>query len=545
MAEPERRDATRNLKTALRPRRLRIGGRSGARRYVVTLAVAAAVAVVLVATGFLVGSDDALQTMGFDPDRARLITAMTAEALVVAAAVLIANGFRAAIVGGVTVFVAVFGRTFRRETADALASSGTSGTFDVGGWLITLVALAFAALAIAWSVASLATIVRRSCVAAGQSLTLAARTRRADGRLGRAVAVLVAAVVLFVSVPVLGDMLNYAPDVRMRQVGALPDGSVVADAPPSATPGGGTSAGPPVSVTPTIEPGNGVTGPVVSAARPWLAWRPAGTGRVDHLSLPGPWTGGSHPNADVYVYLPPGYDSGTRRYPVVYEVPWGLRSWDPPVHITSVMDQLIDAGDVPAEIVVFVSQGGGPYPDSECANSYDGREWFERWVPGTVVPLVDGRYRTIATPAARAVMGYSQGGYCAPMFLLRHPDVFSAAISFSGYFVSGVRDAETPNAWRPFGGDPALIAATSPVNIAPLLPQATRRSLFVVLSSDAAQRFYGAQYLAFRTALQKAGIAAALIPAPSGHAWASVRAALPVALRLLASRQAQLGVFGG
>jgi enterochelin esterase-like enzyme len=293
---------------------------------------------------------------------------------------------------------------------------------------------------------------------------------------------------------------------------------------------------------PTIQASGG---PVLSNARPWLAWRPSGSGSVTQLALPGGWTGGSRPDAELSVYLPPGYTAGSRRYPVTYELPFGLPLWQSSIRVTGLFDALIDSGAMPPQIVVFVSPFGGPYPDSECVDSADGREWFERWFTGSIVPAIDHRFRTIATPAARALLGYSQGGYCAAMLLLRHPDVVSNAVAISGYYESGIRSAQTPNAWRPFGTDAALIAATSPVTAAAAVPAAVRSELFVVLCGDPKEAFYGAQYRAFGAALAKAGIASALLPNAGGHAWPAVRSVLPIALRTLAAREAAAGVFHG
>jgi enterochelin esterase-like enzyme len=245
------------------------------------------------------------------------------------------------------------------------------------------------------------------------------------------------------------------------------------------------------------------------------------------------------------VYLPPGYGTGSRRYPVIYEVPWAFGTWQAPTHLTGLLDQLIDSGAIPPEIVVFVAQTGGPYPDSECVNSADGREWFERWFTNTVVVAIDHHFATIATPAARATLGFSQGGYCAPMLLLRHPDVVWSAISFSGYFQSAIKGPQTPNAWRPFGNDATLISETSPLNAVGFVPESLRPSLFVVLASDPNEAFYGPQYQAFAAALSRAGIAAALMPNTGGHNWTMIREALPGALATLAARQVVLGVFHG
>jgi enterochelin esterase-like enzyme len=294
---------------------------------------------------------------------------------------------------------------------------------------------------------------------------------------------------------------------------------------------------------PAIESGG--RSAVLSPAQPWLAWRPAGAGSVTQVSLPAGWREGSRSTADLSVYLPPGYAAGTRRYPVTYEAPFSLSYFQASLHVTGLFDALIDSGAIPAQIFVFVSPAGGPYPDSECVDSADGREWFERWFTGTIVPTIDRQFRTLAIPAARATLGFSQGGYCAPMLLLRHPHVVSSAVALSGYYQSAIRSAQTPNAWRPFGGDAGLIAATSPLTAAGAVPANLRPSLFVVLSGDPSEAFYGPQYRAFSAALASAGIPSALLPIAGGHSWPAVRTVLPIALRTLAAREVATGVFLG
>ena len=511
-------------------------------RVAFALVVGGAVTILLFVSGYVAGSDDALQVMGFDPDRARLITAMSVEALAVAAATIATAHLVSALVVGGAAFAAVFARTFDRETVAAVGSRGTDGTFDPFGWLLTAVTVVAVVVAIAWAAASLAAIIRRWLVAA-----LAAIDPRRTTRTGRdirwPVLVAIGAALLLIAGPVLGDMLNYAPDVRMRQSAPLPVGLFGGGA--GGPEAGGAGPGDVTAPSPSIEPGRGAAGPVTSAARPWLAWRPSGAGSVTQVSLPPGWTGGTRSTADLSVYLPPGYAAGTRRYPVTYEIPWGLPIWQSSMHLSSVLDELIDGGTIPAQIVVFVSPAGGPYPDSECVDSADGREWIERWFSHTIVPAIDGRFRTLAVPAARAVMGFSQGGYCAPMLLFRHPNVVSTAIALSGYYESGIRSPQTTNAWRPFAGDPALVTATSPLSAVNAVPADLRPSLFVILSGDPSEPFYGPQYRAFSVALANSGIPAALLPSAGGHSWPGIRAVLPVALQTLAARQAATGVFRG
>lgn len=514
---------------------------------VAALAIGAAVIVVLHAAGVLTGVRDDLVAMGFDPDRAHLIEALVAGAIAgYVAALLTARGATSAL-AGTGAALAVFAPTFRTETVDAQASTGVSGTFDLGGWLLTVVALVVAALVVGWAAAVLGSTTRRWLEAAWTSL----RAVRREGDLHPvwrpAVVVLVVAG-LGTALPVFGDMVNYGPDVRMRDgapTGIPLVGSVDQTLPGAVGPGSAASTSPsplPSGLLGPASSGGGVT----SASRPWLAWRPSGAGQIVDTTLPGPWVGGSTARAMLSIYLPPGYGSSpTRRYPVVYEVPWAYAWWATAVDVKPMLDGLIDAGQVPAEIVVFVGVDGAPYKDTECVNSADGREWIETYVSQTVPTYVDQSYRTIATPAARAIYGFSQGGYCAPMLALRHPDVFGQAIAFSGYFEAGLRTGSTINAWRPFGGDQASIADHSPVVLASTVSPSVRQRLLIVLSSDPTEVLYGEQYRLFVAALKANRIPFVLLPTPLGHASLAVRITMPTALAVVAGRWAEAGVFSG
>jgi enterochelin esterase-like enzyme len=261
------------------------------------------------------------------------------------------------------------------------------------------------------------------------------------------------------------------------------------------------------------------------------------------VQFPAPWTGGTSGVANATIYLPPGYVAGERRYPVVYEVPWNLAYWDSSVQLPAILDGLIDGGEIPAEIVAFVSLHGGPYPDSECADSADGREAADSFLVDTIVPWLDAHLRTIAEPPARTLFGFSEGGFCSANLLIRHPDVFRLAIAMSGYYEAGARSAQTLNAWRPFGNDPASLAANSPSQDCAMLPPDIRPQLYVALSGDPTEPFYGPEMRTFGTALHDAGIAYGWLPTTFGHRWGAVREQLPLALEAVGARQAAIGVF--
>jgi enterochelin esterase-like enzyme len=281
----------------------------------------------------------------------------------------------------------------------------------------------------------------------------------------------------------------------------------------------------------------------VSTARPWLAARPTGNGSIVTATLPSPWVGGHISESSVWAYLPPGYAGGAARYPFVYAVPWDFAHWQLGIHITSMLDQEITSGVIPPVIVVFVDLSGGVFPVSECADSYTGVERADTYVSRTVVAWADRMLRTIGDPRARTIMGFSQGGFCAANLLMRHPDVFGNAVVFSGYFVAGLYSGDTVNAWRPFGQVPSVLAANSPIDVAPTLPATVRHRLFVVLSAQPTEQLYGPQAMAFTRVLERGGFNVDLLWTPLGHAWAAVRAEMPAALEALGGRMVADGVL--
>ena len=324
---------------------------------------------------------------------------------------------------------------------------------------------------------------------------------------------------------------------------------------PATTPAPTAAPGPTAAPSPTAAPafpadlvagplsGSLITPDAVSSARPWYASRPAGHGRILTVGLPAPWIGGDRSIATVDVYLPPGYDAGTGRYPVVYEAPQSVRTWETGFGFTGVLDSLITSGAIPPMIFVFALAYGGPYDDSECANSVDGREWFDRFMSSDVVRWVDQHLRTIPSAAARATLGFSQGGYCAAELVANHSGIFASAMSFSGYFVAGIHSGTTPDAWRPFDNDPAVEYRISPMTVVPRIPASRRTGLFFVMASDADQGFYGPQMKQFAGVLDSAGVPMAVIPTALGHSWEAARTLVPTMLELLAGRMVSLGVF--
>jgi hypothetical protein len=506
------------------------------------LAACAAAALVLagaVWSDTTTGTNQTLQLMGFDPDRAQLITALLVGSVAAAAATLVTGRRALEAFLGLAVGSVLFYGTFLAETDSALASHGAAGSFDPGGWSLTVATLLLSGLVSGWAGSALAADLRPAIVAALADIRDTAARRRLEGPAVRRMgSIALVAVMLVVGVPAFGDIVNFSPDTLMLHGGP----ALVGLTGPGETPAPAATASPDLTADPSPNASASATPmPFGSPNRPWLTWATSGSGRLTGFSLPAPWTGGVSTTAQLEVYTPPGYSPNSgHSYPVIYEVPWGSSAWTLGANIQTELNALIDDGTMPPTIVVFVDAAGGPHADSECANSADGREWFDTYVRRTVVGWVDSRYRTIATPAGRAVMGMSQGGYCAAVLALRHPDVFGTAISFSGYFQAGLFGVTATSI---FAGNPALLAAASPLTIAPQLPAAVRTSLAFILVSEPGQPLYGTQATQFARVLQESGYPLVAINASVGHGWTEVRQMLPGVLRDWASRLARLNLL--
>jgi enterochelin esterase-like enzyme len=521
--------------------------------FMIAVAAAAAVLAGAVALGPVAGSNALLVGLGFDPDRAQLITALIVGGTAAAVAYLCGGVRRTAVALGLAAILAVFGPTFLRETRDAMAATGALGSFDPSGWTITALALLAVGALISWATVVCFVPVRRELDISARATLVAARRRPFDRRLWtRPVATLLVMSLLAITVPVAGELFNYGADTRMIAGGpprmglapqdqALPSDDGTSFEPPSATPSETPTGSPIAAGSPGATPSSTPTPTSVPTDLPWKASAPAGKSKMLYLAFNAPWVNAGSDTVEVAVYFPPGYDgSGDKRYPAVYEAPFTFNLWNGAFHIQPMLDQLITAGTIPPSLFVFISTGAGPYGDPECSNTYDGREKMDTFMGDTVPTWIDRHYRTIAKPAARATLGMSEGGYCAAILALHHPDVFASAISFSGYFTAGAAGAATK---IPFGGNQKLIDNDSPTYVAPRLAASVKPNLYFVIVANRTQEFYGSEATGFAKILDDAGIKNSFIDSDSPHGWPQVRNNLEQVLVLLATQQAAWGVF--
>ena len=186
----------------------------------------------------------------------------------------------------------------------------------------------------------------------------------------------------------------------------------------------------------------------------------------------------------LQIYTPPGYKkNGPQQYPVVYLLhgePFSEKAFvdkqawdefaatqsvlsperdDPPEGFRLWVDNLIETGKMEPMIIVMPNAMSYPYGFSMYSNSILNGD-FEDYIVNDLVNFIDNRYNTIASNEGRAVIGYSQGGYAAFKFGLKHPDIFGVVASHSGlllidaiFSMGEVVIAENPDGFT--GPDPA------------------------------------------------------------------------------------------
>lgn len=136
-------------------------------------------------------------------------------------------------------------------------------------------------------------------------------------------------------------------------------------------------------------------------------------------------------NADIRytVVLPSGYYDNAATYPVVYLLHGfgdNESSWLEYGRLVQHVDRLVNNGII-APVICVMPQGFCSY----YVNDYLGRFRYQDMFVNELVPLIDTTYRTRLSAGARAVMGYSMGGFGALMLPLAHPRLFSTSLVLS------------------------------------------------------------------------------------------------------------------
>lgn len=278
----------------------------------------------------------------------------------------------------------------------------------------------------------------------------------------------------------------------------------------------------------------------------------------------------------LFIYLPPEYSAApSRRFPALYLLRGHEREWVNPREddtrggtVIDAYERLRAAGAVGPMILVMpglssddnavpgmLTDFRSPELAAHAPGVGSGR--FQRFFFEELIPFVDGRFRT--APAARAIAGFSLGGYMAVKAAALRPELFASVGAFDAsipYTSDGGRAARPgdglfapPMFDAPLGAprDPAHLAANSPVAL--LLradPAALRRITWMVQYGPEAiepwgSNFYRGEFLLRALAALGVQNAAPVAAIPDGsHTWRAadghIEATLPIHWRALQGR---------
>ncbi len=140
------------------------------------------------------------------------------------------------------------------------------------------------------------------------------------------------------------------------------------------------------------------------------------------------------------LYLPPGYATSNKRYPVLY-MHDGQNLFDNATayagewKVDETLDALAKEGRL--ELIVVGIDNGAEKRMTEL-NAWDNPQFgpgenraYTDFIVKTVKPMIDRRYRTLPDRANTAIMGSSMGGLASHYALVQYPEVFSKAGVFS------------------------------------------------------------------------------------------------------------------
>ncbi|MEW4448965.1 alpha/beta hydrolase-fold protein [Qipengyuania sp. JC766] len=191
------------------------------------------------------------------------------------------------------------------------------------------------------------------------------------------------------------------------------------------------------------------------------------------------------PDQRLTIWLPPDYDAGQRRYPVLY-MHDGHNLFDPAKSnfgkvwaADRAMLAAMETGRVEPHIIVGIWAPGpdryrqylpqfaairatGGIAASIADNSNGGPVVSARylaWIADELKPLIDREYRTRPGPGDTAIAGSSMGGIMSCYAIVERPDIFGRAACISSHWPVALPDeaeadrAQVLGIWRDWLGD--------------------------------------------------------------------------------------------
>lgn len=165
------------------------------------------------------------------------------------------------------------------------------------------------------------------------------------------------------------------------------------------------------------------------------------SGKVTHFTIDAKSlqnTGGENPNRRVSVYLPPDYDKGNKRFPVIYYMHGFMGTDSISAQMKSILDKAIAKNKIRPFILV-IANNYTQYEGSFYSNSSLIGNWSD-FAGKELVEYIDKNFRTIAKRDSRGIAGHSMGGYGAIKTGMLFPEVFCSLYALSPGLLAFVKE---------------------------------------------------------------------------------------------------------
>ena len=186
--------------------------------------------------------------------------------------------------------------------------------------------------------------------------------------------------------------------------------------------------------------------------------QPQPQGTLLDVAVPGPSLEdnllGVETTRAAQVYLPPGYDDTTRRYPVLYilhgigdPITVWTEPWSDDEGAYGTMQDLMDRGlaaGILRPMIFVVVDARTPFSGGHYASSPVIGDW-EAFIAEDLVGFMDASYRTIPEAGSRGILGHSMGGHGALRLGFKRPDVFSVVYGLNPSLLGWAGDVSAEN----------------------------------------------------------------------------------------------------
>jgi len=243
------------------------------------------------------------------------------------------------------------------------------------------------------------------------------------------------------------------------------------------------------------------------------------------------------------IYLPAGYETARRTYPVLYLLHGYTDDDTAWIHfgeLAQILDDAISRREATPMIVVMPDGGTSWY-----VNNFDGSVKWEDYFIKELIPYVESRFRVHPSRYSRAIAGLSMGGYGSLVQSLHHPDLFGscAALSAAVYTDAAIQ-AFSDDDWRKVR---SVVWGPDLKGTARLTPHLGANNPIQLMAAGDLEKLKSTRWyldcgdddfllpgnLALHQAMAERGIAHALRVRGGAHVWTYWRTGLPGVLNFV------------